>query len=246
MTRPHYLLLLLPMLSLATGCTSRVSPPTVGLQRTLYPGLADGGSDAIPALLEKEVVLEAPLSAGVAWLNESRAGSVNWTPPLSDFQRTGVIEAAIDALETPPFSLVAALPTVPEAGDRPADASPLEGLRTAAARFQYDVAIVLQTGLAQDSGVNPFAIGYLGIVTAPLFPGNDFAIAASAEACAVDVRSGVMLGCGVGRAERISRFNFPLSVSSRRDHALEDATREAVIAAARRVREQVAQRLSDG
>lgn len=235
------LLALLPLI--AGACMSPMRPPSLALERSLYPGLADAKPEEIAELLAQKVELEPPLTAGIAWLRESSAGSDSWGAPLTDFQRTGVLEAAIADLQKPPLASVSALPTISDGSGGSAAGSTLNGLRSAAARFQYDVAILLQTGLAESSGFNVFAIGYIGLVTVPLFPGNDFSVAASAEACAVDVRSGIMLGCGLGRASREVRFNFPWGLSSRRAQAREDCTREAVVGAAVDLRDKIAQRV---
>ena len=228
-----------------TACMSVVRSPEIGLQRSLYPGLTDVKPEDIPAILEKRVNLKPPISVGIAWLRESPSGSHRWTTPLSDFQRTGVLEAAIATLRKAPVSTVSALPTVPERDMMPGPASTIDAVRAAAARFQYDVAILLQTGLAEDSGLNVLAVGYLGLVTAPLFPGTDFAVASSAEACAVDVRSGIMLGCSLGRSSKEERFVFPWSLSTRRENVREETIRDAVVAASRELLQKISERVTE-
>jgi hypothetical protein len=106
------------------------------------------------------------------------------------------------------------------------------------------VAFILQTGITEESGINPFAIGYVGLVTAPLFPGTDISVAAGAERCAVDVRSGVMLGCGIGRGYQEARFLFPLRASARADNLREQMVAEAVTDAASDILAQIARRVS--
>ena len=232
------------LVALLTGCMSVPMAPTFGLQRSLYPGLAHLRGDQINQAFDTTVTLQSPVSGGLAWLSEGPhvvAGSV---PPVSEYHRTGVIEAALAALRKAPFASVASLPTIPEVTDRPPSSNSLEALRSASARFQYDVALVLQTGVAEDRGPNPLALGYLGLVTIPLFPGTDLGVSSSAELCAVDVRTGIMLGCSRGRASAQDRFLFPLSVNTRRDELVEETLRSSVTAAATDLLQQVSVRVA--
>jgi len=132
---------------------------------------------------------------------------------VSSRWRTGSLNAAIAELRQPPFSSVSALPVVAsEFGSRqPTDV--VRQVRSAATRFREDVAILMQTGVAEGRGFNVFALGFIGLVTAPLFPGIDLATGASAELCAVDVRSGVMIACARGRGEASRRFLFLMQES---------------------------------
>lgn len=228
------------VLAWVAGCMSQASYPKIGLQRALYPGL--GGLDAkgIEAALGKQLVLHPPLSAGIVWLDDrgSFAGD-----GLSDYARTGILQRAVEALQQPPFARVAPLPTTMELEVARGDAPSLDAVRSAAATFQYDVAFILQSGSERSSGVNAFAIGYVPLVTAPLFPGTDVSVAAGAELCAVDVRSGIMLGCGVGRARGEDRYLFPFSVDESEAALREEIVAQAVGIAATDVVAQVGQRL---
>jgi hypothetical protein len=210
---PRIVIIVAIISSVLTGCMSRaVSPKMGGLQRSLYPGLGTLDASQIPAAFKTRVDLHPPLTAGIVWLNDSRM----WGPSLSEYARAGVLKVTTDALAKPPFVAVSPLPTSVDL-ERGAEGAPsIDVIRGAAAKFQYDVAFVLQTGIAAESGFNPLAIGYLGIVTAPLFPGTDVSAAAGAELCAVDVRSGVMLGCSVGRGYDEARFLFLWGLSLER------------------------------
>ncbi len=230
------------MAAFASGCVSMAATPKLGLQRSLYPGLGDVDPSEIDAAFRTEVSLRAPLSGGIVWLEGGR--SSEYGPSLSEYIRTGTLERAVEKLTQAPFDQVAALPTTTDFQRRTDGPPPIDTFRGAAAKFQYDVAFILQTAIAEESGINPFAIGYLGLITAPLFPGTDISVAAGAEVCAVDVRSGVMLGCGIGRAHEEARFVFPLRISSRSDDLRERMVALAVEAAAADVVAQIARRIA--
>jgi len=239
--RPLFLAVLI--LLVLTSCAYVPSAPQLGLQRTLFPGLANLSEQDITKILERQVELNPPLSAGIVWLTESTSASVGWGQPLNEYQRTGVLEATVGALRRAPFYTITTLPTVTGPAGQGDVGRTLDGVRSAAARFQSDVAILLQTGTAEDQGINPFAIGYLGLITAPFFPGTDFAMATSAEMCAMDVRSGVMLACTLGRATREERFLFLWNMDERQDHVREEAVKEAVVDAASKLVSEVALRV---
>lgn len=223
---------------LVGGCASSAVAPKLGLQRSLYPGLGDLDASQIPAAFDTKVDLHPPLSGGIVWLADSHPGIYGST--LSEYARTGILKRAVAKLKHVPFRGVASLPTTTDF-QRRHDASPaIDAIRGAAARFQYDVAFILQTGLARESGINPFAIGYFGLITAPLFPGTDISVAAAAELCAVDVRSGVMLGCGIGRSYEDARFLFPLSVSKRTAQLREEMVARSVEEATTEILVQIA------
>ena len=242
LARARVFLSVLLLAALAIGCMSRAVPPALTLQRDLLPGLASLPPEKIAAAYETRVELAPPLSAGIAWLEESSDGA-NFAR-LTEYQRTGVLDMALAELRQPPFAAVASFPTSldEKRWGGPAGNS-LDGLRSAAARFQYDLALLMQTGLADGSGWNLLAAGYLPLVTIPLFPGDDLSLAASAELCALDARSGVMLACARGRGVREQRFVFPLSVASRKGELAEACMREAVVAAARDLRSQLEARV---
>jgi len=131
---------------------------------------------------------------------------------------------------------------------RPCAAKPrrtLATLRSASACFQYQVALLLQTGTTEDRGLNPLAIGYIGLVTAPLFPGSEIAASSSAELCAIDVRSCVMLGCSRSRAEEmVDRFVFLWQLDRARERLIERTSRASVSAAAKDLLSHVSGRLA--
>jgi hypothetical protein len=221
------------LLSLSTGCMTRVSPPSLTLERTLLPGLGDLPPERIADAYAAEVRLRPPISAGLAWLE---AG-------LDEYHRTGVLEAALAELDQSPFSDVTVMPTAGVRSDRDR-VDTLAALRSAAARFQRDVALLLQTGVADGSGANVLAATYLALVPVLFVPGNGVSLAASAELCALDGRSGVMLGCARGRAQRERRYVLSAAVDRERRELEEQCLRDAVTAAGAELRRQVAARLS--
>jgi hypothetical protein len=228
------------------GCASTPIAPPLALQRSLYPGLGDLDQRGIEAALSRRVALAPPVSAGLVWLSEAAPGSMESATysAITEYGRTGVIEEAVAALRHDPFGAVTALPTIPIVSDGPPSDRTLDALRSASARFQYQVALLLQTGTAEDRGFNPLALGYIGLVTAPLFPGTDIAASSSAELCAIDVRSGVMLGCARGRAEEMNHFLFPWQVDRARERLVERTLRSSVAAAASDLLGQVAGRFA--
>lgn len=219
----------------------------VGLERAVFPGLGDLSPDEIPAAFERKVELNPPISAGVAWLAETRVDE-DGKPAndrISEFERTGVLENALRSLRQSPFAAVGGLPTVAvNRGEIGGRATSLDQVRAACAQFQFDVAIVLRTGIAEDTGHNLFAIGYLPIVTAPLFPGTDLAAAAGAELFAVDVRTGVPLAVGRGRAMDKDRLCFPWQTDDHRRRLREKILGDAIGSAARDLFAQLDQRLA--
>lgn len=220
-------------LLLLAGCMTRVSPPYLTLERTLLPGLGDLPPERIADAYATEVRLRPPVSAGLAWLEVG----------LDEYHRTGVLEAALAELGQPPFSDVTAMPTasVRSHGDRVAT---IDALRSAAARFQRDVALLLQTGVADGSGANALAATYVALVPMLFVPGNGISLAASAEICALDARSGVMLGCARGRAQRERRYVLSAAVDRETRELEEQCLRDAVTVAAADLRRQIAARLA--
>ena len=216
------------------GCSAKAYYPAFELQRALYPGVGSEDADAIDDAFAKQVTLEPPLSAGVLWIEErGRFGS--------DYERAGILEQVTRALQQPPFGRVGILPTTTERGDEGAPS--LDRIRAAAAAFQYDVAFIVQTGTASDQAMNPLAFAYIPLVTLPLVPGADLSVAAGAEICAVDVRSGVMLGCGIGRARDDERYLRIGELDDETSRLREHTVSAALITAAHAVQTQIASRL---
>jgi hypothetical protein len=242
------------------GCAVLPGAPNLGLQRSLYPGLGDLDERGIASAMAIEVDLVPPVSGGLVWVNEGLDDSPEAArrDSITEYARTGVLDEALGALREEPFDAVAVLPTLPAVAAAPVGYSAngesaaagtvgpetIDRLRSASAKFQYDVAILLQTGTAEDRGFNVAALGYLGLVTLPLFPGLDLAASSSAELCAVDVRTGVMLGCARGRSQEMDRFLFTWQRTKHRDRLVERTLRRAVESAAADLRLQLAMRMA--
>lgn len=207
-----------------------------------------------------EVELVPPISGGIVWVNEAlnESNDDGRRDAITEYSRTGVLDEALGALREEPFDAVAVLPTLPAVAAAPSgyginassDSTSVAGpetidrLRSASAKFQYDVAILLQTGTAEDRGLNVAALGFLGLVTLPLFPGFDLAASSSAEMCAIDVRTGVMLGCARGRSQEMDRFLFTWQRANHRERLVERTLRRAVESAAADLRLQLAMRMA--
>lgn len=234
MPRIVRLVVLASVLAAMAGCASHPAEPALELERALFSKQVALDDDGIAHAMQAALELRPPLSGGVVWLNEAfeRGAADDAARRLVDYYRAGVLEGALSSLRRAPFESVAPLPIPPAPSARAARAEVVDRVRSAAAHFQYDVAFLLETTTAEERGVNAFALGYLGIITAPLFPGTDLAASARAELCAVDVRSGILLGCARGRAEASSRTLFIWQVDRARRRLLERTLRESVAAAA--------------
>lgn len=232
--------------ALLCGCAATVRYPELGLQRTLLPGLGNLEEDEIRSAFKRKIEVVPPASAGLAWLTES-AGQADADArgvSLSEFQRTGVINATLEMLRHEPFSNVTSLPTVDATAGGGAAENPVLALRSAAAHFQVEIAILMQTGSTADRGFNAFALGFIGLITAPLFPGVEVAVASSAELCAVDVRSGIMIACARGRSEGRRNYVFLTREARVRNELAESTVRDATVAAAHDLLSAVANRLA--
>lgn len=220
-----------------SACMSMPRPPSLNLHRSLYPGLGELKPDEIASAFDLDVNLPSSMTGGLAWLSESPGADESTAVVLSEYHRTGVVDEVLSRLRSEPFSTVANLPTLVSSASSPGD-DVLDSLRSAAARFQYDVAFLLQTGAAYDRGLNILALGYIGLVTIPFLPGEDLGVASSAELCAVDVRTGVMLGCARGRGRARQRFGFQRNAAATRQALAERGLRDAVRSAATDLLEQ--------
>lgn len=192
---------LLSLVVLPTGCMSARSFSVIGDgHRRLVPEV-DAMSDADMARLRATPVMaREPATAGVVWIVDAGGG----TQPLPEADRTAMVRKLAGALEHAPFSTVDVLPTTTADPGSDRDDAALPILRSAAARFQHDVLIVVSTHQNQYDDWNPLAATYLAILPLWFVPGNSLAVYASAEACAVDVASGLFLACaqGQGKAAR--------------------------------------------
>ncbi len=192
----------LGLAALLAGCTSakRYYAMDSG-HRDLVPDM-DALSEAdLAKLRATPVAAREPAAAGIAWIVD--AGG-NGDDAVAESERLALVRKLAAALERTPFSTVDVLPTTAANGGPRRDEGELPALRTAAARFQHDVLIVVSTHRNQYDDWNPLAVTYLLVVPRWFVPGDSLAVYASAEACAIDVASGILLACaqGEGKAER--------------------------------------------
>ena len=137
--------LLLAMPVVVCACAARAPYPDIGLQRALLPGLDTLKDNEIRAALERPLEVEPPATAGIAWLNEAPdAWAGEWhDTPLTEYQRTGVINAMLEVLRHAPFSDVNSIPTVAAGSTSSGGADLLQRVRSAAAHLQDEIAILM-------------------------------------------------------------------------------------------------------
>lgn len=185
------------------GCTSFKAYPNSNLQYQIFPQVGAVSESEMQRLLEREVLLPSQITVGIAWMNQ-RGGDFDALP---DAERGRLLATVADELEVAPIWRSVVLPTVPggTSYDRE-EATELAALRTVGARFMSDVLVILNTSTNEYVDWNPLALSYLAILPIYFFPGDDLSVYASVEACAVDIRSGVFLGCAQGQSSRQRSF----------------------------------------
>ncbi len=218
------------LLALMAGCMIPAAPPQIGVARSLDPemDLVGFASPYAP-----ELGIEPPLRAGLVWAEEGGGGG-----DAARKAQDRILAVALRRLRGSLFEEVAKLDNA-GLGEPPS----ISSIRSVAARSGLDTALLLSTSGLTRSGWNLLALGYVGVVTAPLFPGSDVSAGATAELCAVDVRSGTVLGCGIGTAYTEDRYVFPLSVSDRRGELAESGVTRAVEGAVARMIDRIERRL---
>jgi len=194
-------LCLIGMVVIVGGCMQKRYYPPEGGHRELVPDMGALSEAEMEKLRVAPVSAREPAVAGIAWIVDDSGGH-DGDLPASD--RLALVRKLATALERAPFSTVEVLPTTGAGGGTRADEGDLPALRSAAARFQHDVLIVVSTHRNRYDDWNPLAVTYLGVLPVWFVPGDSLAVYASAEACALDVRSGLFLACaqGQGKAER--------------------------------------------
>jgi len=239
----RFVSVLFAILFLVSGCASPAHYPRIDLQRSLFPGLSDFKPSEIESAFDKKLELSPPLSAGIAWLSEGFGVEGTGDTRLSEYQRTGVIKTAVESLRQPPFSRVISIPTVlAEKGSKTREDS-INAIRSAVAHFQLDVVILLQTATEDRSGLNPAALGYIFLITIPFVPGEDLSVASTAEMCAVDVRSGIMMDCSRGRLADEDTFVSTYQKRKKLDEMKESTLKASVEEAASDLLGQISMRL---
>jgi hypothetical protein len=218
---------LFAVLATAAGCTS-ASYPSFGDTRSLLPGVAAGPIDAYLAL---DTALSPMPRAALVWLDP-----VSRTREAS-YERAGVLQGIRAKLVDAGLAHVYVVPTVPtRVREQSADDLDVDALRAAAARFQAEVLLLLQSETREGPEQNLLAITYLGLLPALFVPGDRADIKLATEVCAVHVRTGAALGCATGRASRGASLLWRRSADARRSAMREDALLAAVQEAASALR----------
>jgi rhombotail lipoprotein len=206
--------------ALATsGCTSPRRFPAATLERTLVPDMGRLSEADIDRLFRVRVRLPRDARVAVAWLNER--GSTETVP---EAERTRLARRLAEALARAPFAQVSVIPTTTAPATASGGDLDLPALRSAAARFQADVLVLLSIQRNDYDDWNPLAVSYLAVLPLYVVPGNDLAVFASAEACALDVRSGLFLACAQGQGQARRRFVTHIG----RERGLRALAREAL------------------
>jgi len=190
---------LIAALSVALPCCSPKHYPLPELGSVLAPRTGEAEESEIGATLERRIGLPSSVRTGVLWIDDHYEG---WIVPVAESDRARLLEIFAQALPPAPFGTATMIPSaaVQSAGDKPS----LTDLRAAAARFQSDLLVVLQTRTNEYVDWNIASVTFLAVIPALFVPGYDLSAFSSAEACAVHVRTGVFLGCvpGHGSARR--------------------------------------------
>jgi len=206
--------------SLLAGCGATGAYPLLHAQRTLSAGcepLDDAGIERLLAAAPN--VPPDPRAALLVIDRYSGPGS------LTESDRATLVELLRTRLDRPPFASVQFVPNTVVSG-LGEDAAPpsLAALRAAAARMQGDLLILVDAATDSDRGSNWLAATYLALLPIAFVPGNQAAAWASGEACAIDVRSGVFLGCVSGNGTARDDYVRAAQV----DDALRRVVRDAV------------------
>jgi len=235
LNRPIYrvlcLMLALALAALLCGCsTTAESPQLYGMrQRSVYPGLADLDERGIARMVNQRVRLPEHPSAAMIWLEEG--------PVRSRYERDALLPSLTASLEGAPLAWVQAVPSalVPATGD--AGVLDLRSVRSAAAHFQSDVVLLVQTAVSEQlvMGRNPIE-GLLYLLEFGFSPFRRVVATASAEVCALDVRSGVIVACGQGAGPNGGHIAFVLSQADAQQELTREALRGAVSTAGAQLR----------
>ena len=218
--------------ALLAGCMARGGYPPI--QRTLVGATAALDEAQIGDLLAAAPRLPvAPRAALLVTDAYSGPGR------LAESDRAALIELLRTRLDRPPFASVRLVPTAVAPSYSGGDDLSLATLRSAAARMQGDVLVVVTTAVDTDTGTNPLSVTYLALLPALFVPGSDVGAWASAEACAIDVRSGVFLACASGHGTATDGYVIPTRIAPALRTAVRDAVDDALAGLAAQVTGQV-------
>jgi hypothetical protein len=217
--------------AMLAGCASQAQSPALsGFSgvRSVYPGMTNLDERGIATLVRQRVRLPERPSAAMIWTEEG--------PARSRHERDTLTPELTAGLEGAPLAWVQAVPSalVPASGE--SAALDLRSLRSAGAHFQSDLVLLVQTEVSEEPVMGENLIeGVLYLVEFGLSPVRRVVATASAEVCAVDVRTGVMVACGQGSGPNSGHLTFVLTQAS----AQQQLTREALLGAVRSAGEQL-------
>ena len=210
----------------------------VAFQHNVFPGLERYDDGRIHAALTTPIVLPHQVHAAVLWLDQP----ANWSAvTLPESERTRLLDELARGLSAAPFIGVSVIPTtLTSNADTGVD---LGDVRSAAAHLQSDVAILVLTTTTTTTDWNALALTYPALITALFVPGNDLRVDVAAQACAIDVRTGLFIDCVQGHAHTIDRFVIPTRSGAVLRALTTDAVTDALADLPQRLRAGVGARL---
>ncbi len=225
------------VLSMATmiGCAAKGSYPANLQTRSLLDGEATADDREVDRLLAANPRL--PISPRAALVVLGPTG-------LAESDRAALDDRLRAELDQPPFAAVELLPTSLTARDERNWLPTLANMRTAAARMQSDVLIVANTAADTDTGTNALSVAYFAVIPMVFVPGSEVGAWASAEACAIDVRSGLIVGCANGHGSAHDGYVIMTNTGEVRRELARDAVAAALTALPDRISEVVHRRIS--
>ncbi|MDX2166942.1 MAG: hypothetical protein SF182_07765 [Deltaproteobacteria bacterium] len=224
--------------ALCAGCAAKGSYPT-RLNTRAQLGDAGTADDAeIERLFAASPQLPAAPRAALLLIGSRYAGSVDAEDALADRLRR--------RLQRSPFLSVQILPESLAVSFTPSHGLSLSHMRSAAARLQDEVLVVISTDVDVDTGTNLLSATYFALVPMAFVPGSEVGAWASAEACAIDVRSGLFLGCASGHGQARDGFVIPLNSETARRDVAREALGRAAAGLPDQIADLVAARIASG
>ena len=214
--------------------------PRGALQHSMFPGLERYDDSHVAAALDTTIVLPRYPRASVAWFDQV----ADWYgQPMPEDDRQRLVDDLQRQLTAGPFAAVSVIPTTLASAD--SQAVDLSGLRSAAAHMQSDVVMLVLTTTQTDWTWNPLALTYPALLTQLFVPGDDVRVGVAAQACAIDVRTGLFLDCVQSHADEVDTFVIPARRGSAVRSLTASTTERALSDLPLRLRERLAVRLRD-
>jgi hypothetical protein len=225
-------------LVLSTALVS-CTPPKMAVRHTLFAGLERYDQAGLQAALTTPIVLPRNLRASLLWLDQATDGSAS---SVSEADRMRLLDDLSTALTAPPFASLSVIPTTLATDGR--GELDLDAVRSAAAHLQSDVAILVLTSATTSTEWNPLAATYPALVTLLFVPGDNLLVDVGAQACAIDVRTGLLIACAQSHASDRNRLVVPAWKASSATALNGTVTEQAVMQLPQRLRTAVDARLS--